>query len=43
VGALVAALKVRVRRGDVDAPGHLPVCWGVLASALGLTVGELFS
>jgi len=37
-GALVAALKVRVRRGDADAPGHLPVCWGVLAGVLGLTV-----
>ena len=40
-GALLAALKVRVRRGDADALGHLPVCWGVLAGALGLTVGEL--
>lgn len=40
-GALVAALKVRVRRGEADAPGHLPVCWGVLAGVLGLTVGEL--
>jgi len=40
-GALVAALKVRMRRGDADAPGHLPVCWGVLAGVLGLTVGEL--
>jgi urease accessory protein len=41
-GALVAALKLRVRRGDLDdAPGHLPVCWGVLAGALGLRVGEL--
>ena len=42
-GALVAALKLRVRRGDSepDAPaGHLPVCWGVLTGALGLTVGE---
>ena len=41
-GALVAALKLRVRRGESDdAPGHLPVCWGVLAGALGLSVGEL--
>lgn len=40
-GALVAALKVCARRGDADAPGHLPICWGVLAGALGLTVGEL--
>jgi urease accessory protein len=39
-GALVAALKLRVRRGGSDALGHLPVCWGVLAGALGLTVGE---
>lgn len=38
---LVAALKLRVRRGEADAPvGHLPVCWGVLTGALGLTVGE---
>jgi urease accessory protein len=40
-GALVAALKLRVRQGESDdAPGHLPVCWGVLAGALGLDVGE---
>jgi urease accessory protein len=42
-GALVAALKLRVRRGgesDDGALGHLPVCWGVLAGALGLSVGE---
>ena len=39
--ALVAALKLRVRRGEPDAPvGHLPVCWGVLTGALGLTIGE---
>ncbi|KAI0258598.1 UreF-domain-containing protein [Gloeopeniophorella convolvens] len=36
--ALVSALKLRVRRGEHDVPGHLPVCWGVLAGALGLTV-----
>ena len=41
-GALIAALKLRVRQGESDdAPGHLPVCWGVLAGALGLDVGEL--
>lgn len=40
-GALVAALKLRVRQGESDdAPGHLPVCWGVLAGALGLHVGK---
>ncbi|KAH9983566.1 UreF-domain-containing protein [Russula compacta] len=37
-GALVAALKLRVRRGESDVQGHLPVCWGVLTGALGLTV-----
>ncbi|KAF8494233.1 hypothetical protein F5888DRAFT_680416 [Russula emetica] len=38
-GALIAALKLRVRQGESDdAPGHLPVCWGVLAGALGLDV-----
>ena len=41
-GALVAALKLRVRQGEADdALGHLPVYWGVLAGALGLDVGEL--
>ena len=41
VVALVAALKLLVRRGESDDPlGHLPVCWGVLTGALGLTVGE---
>jgi len=36
---LVAALKLLVRRGEPDAPvWHLPVCWGVLTGALGLTV-----
>ncbi|KAI9456997.1 hypothetical protein BJY52DRAFT_1120707 [Lactarius psammicola] len=37
--ALVAALKLRVRLGEPDGPaGHLPVCWGVLTGALGLTL-----
>ncbi|KAI0060238.1 hypothetical protein BV25DRAFT_1807601 [Artomyces pyxidatus] len=36
VGALVDALKLRVRREDTY--GHLPVCWGVLAGALGLSL-----
>jgi urease accessory protein len=41
-GALVAALRLRVRQSESDdAPGHLPVCWGVLTGALGLDVGEL--
>ena len=40
-GALIAALKLRVRRGESDVQGHLPVCWGVLTGALGLTVGKL--
>ncbi|KZV77173.1 hypothetical protein PENSPDRAFT_679377 [Peniophora sp. CONT] len=33
--ALIDALKLRVRRDEL--PGHLPVCWGVLTGALGLS------
>jgi urease accessory protein len=41
-GELITALKLRVRQGESDdAPGHLPVCWGILTGALGLDVGEL--
>ncbi|KAL1738340.1 UreF-domain-containing protein, partial [Schizophyllum fasciatum] len=32
------AYKRRVRRAD--APGHLPVCWGALAAALGLPLAR---
>ncbi|EIM87916.1 uncharacterized protein STEHIDRAFT_54777 [Stereum hirsutum FP-91666 SS1] len=35
---LVDRLKFLVRRGDT--PGHLPVCWGVLAGALGLSLAR---
>ncbi|KAJ7490289.1 UreF-domain-containing protein [Mycena galericulata] len=35
---LVDAFKLMVRRGDSDAHGHLPVCWGVLCAALGLSL-----
>ncbi|KAF7352519.1 hypothetical protein MVEN_01216900 [Mycena venus] len=35
---LVDAFKLMVRRGDRDAHGHLPVCWGVLCAALGLSL-----
>lgn len=34
---LVDRLKFLVRRGDT--PGHLPICWGMLAGALGLSIG----
>jgi len=34
---LVDQLKLAVRRGDSH--GHLPVCWGVLTAALGLSLG----
>ncbi|VDC06303.1 unnamed protein product [Peniophora sp. CBMAI 1063] len=33
--ALIDALKLRIRRDEL--PGHLPVCWGVLTGALGLS------
>lgn len=34
---LVDQLKFMVRREDT--PGHLPICWGVLTAALGLSTG----
>ncbi|KZP31861.1 urease accessory protein UreF [Athelia psychrophila] len=34
--ALANELKMRVRRNET--PGHLPVCWGVLTAALGLSL-----
>ena len=33
----VDKLKLAVRREDT--PGHLPICWGVLTAALGLSLG----
>lgn len=36
---LVDQLKLIVRREDT--PGHLPICWGVLTGALGLSVGTI--
>ncbi|KIM68957.1 hypothetical protein SCLCIDRAFT_13658 [Scleroderma citrinum Foug A] len=36
--ALVDQLKLAARRGDTY--GHLPVCWGVLTAALGLSLGR---
>lgn len=38
---LVDKLKLLVRRGDT--PGHLPICYGVLAGALGFSVGTFFT
>ncbi|KAJ6539651.1 UreF-domain-containing protein [Mycena capillaripes] len=35
---LVDAFKLLVRRGERNAHGHLPVCWGVLCAALGLSL-----
>lgn len=37
IEALVDKLKLAVRREDT--PGHLPICWGVLTAALGLSLG----
>jgi urease accessory protein len=34
---LVDRYKLLIRREEV--PGHLPVCWGILTAALGLTLG----
>ncbi|KAJ7780943.1 UreF-domain-containing protein [Mycena metata] len=40
MATLVDAFKLAVRRGDTDAHGHLPVCWGVLCAALGLSLAR---
>jgi urease accessory protein len=41
MGALMHELKLLVRRGD--AHGHLPICWGILTAALGITLGKPFA
>ncbi|KAJ3732894.1 hypothetical protein DFJ43DRAFT_1179346 [Lentinula guzmanii] len=38
MASLVAQYKSLVRAES--APGHLPICWGILTGALGLTLGE---
>ena|SRR5258708_6967382 len=35
--ALADELKRRIRKGDMN--GHLPICWGVMTVALGLSCG----
>ncbi|KAG9051504.1 hypothetical protein FS837_006680 [Tulasnella sp. UAMH 9824] len=35
--SLIEGLKLKIRKGDT--PGHLPICWAILAAALGLTKG----
>lgn len=40
IAELIGELKLRVRREEL--PGHLPVCWGVLTAALGLSIRTLF-
>ena len=35
---LIDQMKLSVRRDFM--PGHLPVCWGILTAALGLSLGE---
>ncbi len=35
---LVDGFKADIRREE--SPGHLPICWGVLTAALGLSLGE---
>ena len=36
---LLEMFKTKVRKGEVF--GHLPICWGILTAALGLTLGKL--
>jgi urease accessory protein len=38
VSQLVDTLKLTIRKGETS--GHLPICWGVLTSALGLSTGR---
>ncbi|KAJ7129374.1 UreF-domain-containing protein [Mycena epipterygia] len=38
MSGLVDAFKLMVRRGEIGAHGHLPICWGVLCAALGLSL-----
>ena len=37
---LVDEYKLRIRREDVH--GHLPICWGILTAALGLSLGMYY-
>lgn len=37
IGAFVDQLKLAVRREETH--GHLPICWGILTAALGLSLG----
>ena len=37
IGVFIDKLKLAVRREETH--GHLPVCWGVLTAALGLSLG----
>ena len=39
VERLADELKQRIRKGDIN--GHLPICWGVMTAALGLSCGTL--
>jgi urease accessory protein len=39
IASLVDKLKLAIRRGETH--GHLPLCWGVLTGALGLSLGAL--
>jgi urease accessory protein len=40
MGKLLDTFKLSIRREEVN--GHLPVCWGALTAALGLTLGNKF-
>lgn len=41
VEALADSFKLEIRRGAAN--GHLPVCWGILTAALGLSQSESFN
>lgn len=39
IQTLLELFKTKVRKGEVF--GHMPICWGALTAALGLTLGKL--
>lgn len=39
-GRLVDRYKLKVRKEEVQ--GHLPICWGILTAALGISLGKFY-
>ena len=41
IARFIDGLKLKIRREDIH--GHLPICWGVLTAALGMSLGMYFT